>query len=202
MAGLALGAAPLAPAFGPAAVFGLSAQQAVGADSVPSAQDPAPAGITPGGAFLRSVLVPGWGHVATESYGRAGFYVAAQSGSVWMLLQTLERRNEADIRLRTERDRVRARLEVTAPPATRPDSAAFFQAIENDPGVRASQELADARDDQVEDWTALSIFLVLLGATDAFVAAHLADFPEPLSLDVLPRGADATELRLSLPLGP
>jgi hypothetical protein len=137
--------------------------------------------------------------VATESYTRAGFYVAAQSGSLWMLLQTLERRNEADTRLRMERVRVRERLEATGPVA---DTAAFLQTIETDPGVKSRQELVDARDDQVEDWSALSIFLVLLGATDAFVAAHLADFPEPLSLDVLPRGLDAAEVRVSLPLGP
>jgi hypothetical protein len=140
--------------------------------------------------------------VATDSYTRAGFYVAAQSGSLWMLLQTLERRGEADIRLRLERERASDRLQAGGPPASAADSAAFFQAIENDPGVRAEQELVDARDDQVEDWSALSIFLVLLGATDAFVAAHLADFPEPLSFELLPRGPDRAEVRVSLPVGP
>jgi hypothetical protein len=119
-----------------------------------------------------------------------------------MLLQTLERRSEADARLRLERERVRDRLQLGGPPPNRADSAVFFQAIENDPGVQSAQEVVDARDDQVEDWSALSIFLVLLGATDAFVAAHLADFPEPLSLDVVPRGPERAEVRLSLPLGP
>jgi hypothetical protein len=189
----------LAPAIG-FAPSSLSAQQPA-TDAVPVLSE-TPTGVTPGGAFLRSILLPGWGHVATESYTRAGFYVAAQSGSLWMLLQTLERRGEADARLRIERERVSDRLQILGPPASEADSAVFFQAIASDPGVQTAQKLVDARDDQVEDWSALSIFLVLLGATDAFVAAHLADFPEPLSLDVLPRGADGAEVRLSLPLGP
>jgi hypothetical protein len=191
----------LAPAFGPAHVVGLSARQAAVIETVAAPQEE-PTAVTPRGAFFRSLLVPGWGHVATDAYTRAGFYVTAQSGALWMLLQTLERSGEADERLRLERERVRERLLVGGPPATRADSAAFFQAIDNDPGVRARQELVDARDDQVEDWSAVSIFLVLLGATDAFVAAHLADFPEPLSLDVVPIGASGAEVRVSLPVGP
>ena len=162
------------------------------------AQDVA-TGITPGGAFLRSLLVPGWGHVATDAYARAGFYVTAQSASLWMLLQTIERRGDARDFLELERDLVRARLQASGP--VPPDSIASLNAaIEADPEVEKRQELVDARDNQVEDWSALSIFLVLLGATDAFVAAHLADFPEPLSFDVIPRGSGA-ELRFTVPIG-
>ena len=152
--------------------------------------------VSPGGAFLRSVLVPGWGHVATESYARGGFYVAAQSGSLWMLWQTLKRRSEAAEYVRLERAVSAARFEAAG--MSNPDS--ILIAVDGDPAVQNREALVDARSQQVEDWSALSIFLVLLGAADAFVAAHLRDFPEPLSLQVLPQGTDRAEIRISLPL--
>src|SRR6202008_2470310 len=75
---LALAALVTAPTFGPAGpggAFGLSAQQAAADGAVPVLQAEKATGITPGGACLRALLVPGWGHGATESYTRAGFYV-------------------------------------------------------------------------------------------------------------------------------
>ncbi len=151
--------------------------------------------ITPGGAFLRSVLVPGWGHIATDSYGRAGFYVTMQSASLWMLWQTMDRRGEARAFERLERDLAAERLRSGG--MSDPDSIQI--AVDRDPAVQDREALVEARGAQVEDWSALSIFLVLLGATDAFVAAHLADYPEPLALDVLPLGGGRVEVRGSIP---
>ena len=151
--------------------------------------------ITPGGAFLRSMLVPGWGHVATEAYARGGFYVAAQAGSLWMLLQTLGRRAESEAFRDLERNLVTARLQAEG----LSDPTELIQEVDRDPSVLSREALVEARDGQVEDWAALSIFLVLLGATDAFVAAHLADYPEPLTLQVLPLGLGRAEFRFSIP---
>jgi hypothetical protein len=170
----------------------LRAQQA----PLPDSTFASPNRISPGGAFFRSALVPGWGHVATGAYGRAGFYVAAEGASAWMLLQTLTRRREAKTFLREERQLARARLEASG--VTDPQE--LDDGVDNDPLVQDRQTLLDSRNQQVEDWQALSIFLVLLGGADAFVAAHLADYPEPLSIQVQPNAAGAIELRLSLPL--
>jgi len=52
---------------------------------------------SPGGAFLRSVLVPGWGQAASGSYGRAAFYFLAQAGNVWMAYKTDSLRGLAKI---------------------------------------------------------------------------------------------------------
>lgn len=152
--------------------------------------------ISPGGAFLRSALVPGWGHVAVGSYGRAGFYVTVQGGSAWMLLQTLSRRREAKTFLREERELARARLEASGVAPEELDAA-----VDADPLVEDRKALLDSRNQQVEDWSALSIFLVLLGGADAFVAAHLSEYPEPLSIQVQPSERGGVELRLSVPLG-
>lgn len=168
----------------------LSAQQVLPADSLAAV-----GGITPGGAFLRAALVPGWGHVATGSYARAGFYVAAEGGSAWMLLQTLARRREAQTMLGLERELARERLL-----AVGTEEAELADAVDQDPLVQNREAQFDSRDQQVEDWAALSIFLVLLSGADAFVAAHLADYPEPLSIQVGPNPTGALELRLSLPL--
>jgi len=185
---------------------GVSAQQGAVTDSVPASPDFGIAAgpfdeeaqeeiVTPRGAFLRSLVVPGWGHVATESYGRGGFYVAAQTGSFWMLWQTLTRRAEAASFVSLERDVARARLQAGG--VVDPDSLSL--AADSDPAVHDREALVEARSQQVEDWSAISIFLVFLGATDAFVAAHLADSPAPLTFQVLPLGAGRTELRFSVP---
>ena len=184
----------------PGAGRGLEARQA-GADppdpdtgALPEAA--APEVVTPRGAFIRSLAVPGWGHVASRSYARAGFYVSALSGSLWMLQQAVVRRDEAASFAQVERELATSRLMA----AGVEDPGQLDTDLEDDDLVQARDALVEARDGQVEDWTALSIFLVLLGATDALVAAHLADFPEPLALRALPRGAGEVELRVSIPV--
>ena len=184
----------------PGAGAGLEARQA-GADppdpdtgALPEAA--APEVVTPRGAFIRSLAVPGWGHVASRSYARAGFYVSALSGSLWMLQQTVVRRDEAASFAQVERELATSRLMAAGVEGP----GELDTALENDDLVQARDALVEARDGQVEDWAALSIFLVLIGATDALVAAHLADFPEPLALRALPRGAGEVELRVSIPL--
>ena len=205
MAVISLGLAHVGLPLGPETLEG---QQGVSVDSlsVPSDvmrdEDPfregiQESGISPGGAFLRSALVPGWGHVATQAYGRGGFYVAVQTGSLWMLLQTLSRRAEAREFRALEGSLAEARL--IAGGTTDPDS--LMIAVDADPLVQGAEALVVARDQQVEDWSAISIFLALLGGTDAFVAAHLADYPEPLTFRAVPVGGGRTELRLSIPVG-
>ncbi len=156
------------------------------------------AAVTPRGAFLRSLVLPGWGHVAAGAHGRAAFYVAAQGGSGWMLAKSLERRRSAN-RFRASEMRL-VEDEIRAAGVSRPDSVRLLAMA--DPRVERWEELVEVRSDQVEDWIALSVFLALLGATDALVAAHMADTPEPLSIRILPEGrGGGWSLTLSLPWG-
>jgi hypothetical protein len=138
--------------------------------------------ISPGGAFLRSLLVPGWGHAATGAHFRGGFYVAAQSGALWMLAKSMARRRDAGRFRRSEVNAARERLRVQG--ITSPDS--LHMLAPQDPRVQEWDERIESRSQQVEDWASVSLFLLLLGATDAFVAGHLMDRPEPLSFQVGP----------------
>jgi hypothetical protein len=147
--------------------------------------DPLEGHVTPRGAFLRSLLVPGWGHVEAGAPTRAAFYVAAQGGSWWMLGRSMVRRAEARRTVAWVRDEVRA--ELMAQGVSSPDSLRL--ALDADPRVERWDELVEIRGEQVEDWVALGLFLTLLSATDALVAAHMADYPDPLTFVVAPLAA-------------
>jgi hypothetical protein len=115
-----------------------------------------------------------------------------------MLWKSRVRRVEAD-RLGSA-ERIAARDRLLADGLT--DPLEIAEGIEEDPNVRRWEGLSRVRDAQVEDWAAFSIFMVLLGATDAYVSAHLVDYPEPLRFDALPsRTGEGVDLRWSLPLG-
>ncbi len=43
---------------------------------------------SPGGAFARSIVLPGWGQAAAGSTTRGWFYFTVESLSVWMILKT------------------------------------------------------------------------------------------------------------------
>jgi hypothetical protein len=55
----------------------------------------------------------------------------------------------------------------------------------------------DAKRQEHEDWLVLLAFNHLFAGLEAFVAAHLADFPGDLRFEALPSGVGAS---LSLPL--
>ncbi|MCJ7627141.1 MAG: hypothetical protein MUO50_02015 [Longimicrobiales bacterium] len=59
--------------------------------------------------------------------------------------------------------------------------------------------LEESRIGQREDWIALGLFLMLIGGVDAYVSAHLADFPAAVVIG--PSPATGVEIGLSLPIG-
>ena len=135
--------------------------------------------VSPGGAFLRSLIIPGWGQTASGSPNRAAFYFTLESFSAWMILKTSKtlgsaqnilalRMSEAEIRLRSQ----------GADPADIPSQ------VDSDPAVQSARDLEETRLQQREDWFAFALFFLFLGGADAFVAAHLADFPEPLEVQI------------------
>lgn len=156
-------------------------------------------GVSPGGAFLRSLVLPGWGHAEVGSYTRGGFYFLSSAAIGGMLFKTgvylrtaRQRRNlvEADAEARFRREGV-----------VDPDSLAAL--VEADPRVQDHRGLVEARSEQMEDWLALGIFWLLLNGADAFVAAHLADFPEPVEVEARPVGPPGRmEIGVSIPVGP
>src|SRR6476469_8265094 len=62
---------------------------------------------------------------------------------------------------------------------------------------RTGSGRADSKRQEHEDWLVLLVFNHLFAGLDAYVVAHLADFPGDLRLEALPRGVGAS---VSLPL--
>lgn len=154
-------------------------------------------GVGPGGAFLRAVLMPGWGHASIGSHTRGGVYVAAQSGTLYMLVRTGSRRAAAE-RVVAQREAL-ARERLALEGVTDPAEVAL--ALDEDEGVQNARLLRRARQQQFEDWTALGIFLVLISGVDAFVSSHLQDFPQPVELQYTPLPEGRMELGLRVPIG-
>ena len=134
------------------------------------------------GAFVRSMVVPGWGQAVAGSPGRGVFYFTVQSVAVWMILKTTKTLGSASDILAMRRLEALERL--SADPLV--DPADLPAAVDADLGVASAFELQQIRAQQREDWFAFGVFFLLLGGADAFVAAHLADFPEPLEVAIRP----------------
>jgi len=164
-------------------------QEAAVADSV------APGGISPRGAFIRSALVPGWGHAEVGAYVRGGFYFGAQTATAFMVAKSHTRFKRAGKRLRLAERVVTARL--SAQGVT--DPAELESALAEDPVVEDLRALRDSRSEQREDWIALGVFFIFLGGADAYVSAHLANFPVAVEVGANPAGG--VEVSLGLPAG-
>ena len=152
-------------------------------DLVQTAQTQArPERPSPGGAFLRSIVVPGWGQVAAGSPERGTLYFTVESLALWMVLKTSKTLGSARDILAMRRFAAEERLIAEGVV----DSADLSAAIDADPGVADAFNLEQLRAQQREDWITFRVFFLLLGGADAFVAAHLADFPEPLETAIRP----------------
>lgn len=149
------------------------AAPAVRADTLARA-DTLREGVSPQGAFLRSLVLPGWGQSAVGSPGRGAVYFALESGSLWMLYKSRRKLGEARELERT----LRAGGELTE---------------------RETLGLVDTREEQVEDWITLSAFWLLFSAADAYVSAYLADFDERIGVAPAPEGG--LRMEASIPLG-
>ena len=167
-------------------------------------QEARPSGLdlppSPGGAFLRAVLLPGWGHASIGSYTRGAFYFAAEATTGILLARTLRRLARAEDALAlAEQGRTEALLSSGTPA----DSVRAL--LDEDETLDGERGLVESRSKQIEDWVALGAFLVFLSGADAFVSAHLQDFPAPLSADVriLPApGGSAAQLEVRVGVGP
>ncbi len=151
---------------------------------------------SPSGAFLRGVLIPGWGHTVSGSLTRGAFYFGVESMAGWMLFKTVRRlgtaRRQADLWER----RVTAQLMAQGVS----DVEEVAAQLEEHEDVALARGLVSARKEQREDWMAVVIFTLLVSGLDAFVSAHLQDFPDPLTVEGDPTGG-VLEVGIRIPAG-
>jgi len=126
--------------------------------------------------------VPGWGHASIGSYTRAGFYFTAETTTAWMLFRTVRRLHAARERVAFRDATVRQELAAQGVS----DPTELTDALNADETLTDLKGLVDARSSQREDWIALGLFTLLLSGADAFVSAHLANFPTPITIEGQP----------------
>lgn len=153
-------------------------------------------GISPAGAFLRGAIIPGWGHTTTGSLTRGAFYFSMEALAGWMVFKTHRRLGVAQDQATVWEERVTA--ELMARGIT--EFEQIEAGLESDEQVARFRGLVDARKEQREDWLAVAIFTLLLSGVDAFVSAHLGDFPEPLTIEGDP-GGGTVEVAFRVPVG-
>ena len=166
------------------------------ADSTLSPLLPTTASVSPGGAFLRAVLVPGWGHVSIGANARAGAYFAIESAVAYGIIRTRKRISEAASRANFRE--VLLREDLTTKGITDPNQ--IENALESDATLADLKSLGESRSDQQEDLVAFGLFLLFLSGADAFVSAHLKDFPDPIAIEAGPTNDGRLEIGLKLRL--
>lgn len=160
--------------------------------------------ITPRAAFIRSLILPGWGQATFGAWIRSGVYFTGWAGNWYMNVRNYVRLGDARDRFDTRTEEVRTSL---IEGSTNPDSmravldsipAVLNAAIREDSLGNDLRKLVRAREQQREDWIAWSIFWLLASGVDAYVTAHLADFPA--AIDVRPERDRSLTVRLEVPL--
>ncbi len=144
---------------------------AVVRDTIPAADAPRR---HPRDAFIRSMIIPGWGQAWVGAPGRGGVYFAMEAGALWMVYKSHQKLREAQ------------------------QQEAWLREI----GELAPQQdgpLVGPRRQQREDWITLAIFLLFFSGADAFVAAYLADFDEHIG--VLPVPGGGMRFEATIPVG-
>ncbi len=161
---LALAAAPLAaqnppaappprPAAADTAPRDTAAQQPTRGDSV----RPVPP-VTPFGAFLRSLAIPGWGQARLGRNVTGGIFLLWEGVCETMVWKTMWQLEYA----------------------------------------RERGKFVASHTQEREDWIVMLVFNHLLAGAEAYVSAHLYDFPAALKVRALPGGR--TGVGLSVPL--
>jgi TM2 domain-containing membrane protein YozV len=164
-----------------------------------------PEGPAPRGAFLRALVVPGWGHFYMGENRRGIIYASLQGTSWFMLGKTIGRLGDA-----REEERGIAALAIDSlATAMSQDTAlarrlgedpdAYERALETYPGLTGMRGLVTARERHRQDWIVYTLVLTFASAIDAYVTAHLADFPAEVTAS---RSADnGVSVGVRVPVG-
>ncbi|HSM36090.1 MAG TPA: DUF5683 domain-containing protein [Longimicrobiales bacterium] len=165
-------------------------------------------GPSPTGALARSFVLPGWGQLHVGSNVRGLAYLAVHGVDVFMLVKTFtrledtrDRRNDAIV---AARDSILTQILTDTALAEvileNPDTLDVLASAGGE--ARRLTNLTESRRQQREDWMVWAGFWIVASGIDAFVAAHLADFPA--EVDVRPvrdAGEARMEVGLRVPLG-
>ncbi len=155
-----------------------------------------PLPVSPRGALIRAMVLPGWGHATTGSYTRGAFYFGLESLTAYTLLRTRTRLGDARERASTREAFLRAGLAAGGVV----DPTAITTALEQDDVLQGLDALVSSRESQQNDLVAFGIFLIFLTGADAFVSAHLARFPVPIDVQAAPGADGGTEVAVRIPL--
>jgi hypothetical protein len=188
--------------------FTLAVSLPARAQQAPAPVQPAPAaedsvrGISPGSAFVRSLIFPGWGQWSAGANTRAGIFFTLQATSYFMLTKTLGKLSDARAveseRIDLVSDSLRTVMaQDTAINRRLSDPDSFRLEVDSSATVQDIRRLIDSRKEQRQDWIAYTLFLTLASGVDAFVAAHLADFPATIS--TRPGAAGSMNIEVSVP---
>jgi hypothetical protein len=105
--------------------------------------------VRPMGAFLRSLVLPGWGQAATGRRVTGAVFVAWEGVAAMMTLKAQSEKHYLE--------------------------------------QSGSDNVASKRQ-EVQDWLVLWIFNHFFSGAEAFVSAHLQDFPKDLKVQAFPGG--------------
>jgi len=111
--------------------------------------------ISPSQAFLRSLLIPGWGQASLNRNVTGGVFVTFEGIAVTMVWKSQWQLRYARVRDKYVKSHTQER----------------------------------------QDWITLLVFNHLMAAAEAYVSAHLYDFPVGLQMQTLPDGATGVGLR-------
>lgn len=172
---------------------------------IPNAPDSVP-GPGPAGAMLRSIILPGWGQADFHAYFRGAVYYAGWAGTWFMNFKNAAKLDEIRQMRAIRRSMVLDSLQAVAAADTTgalaqelADPFQRDQLIGRDSVENDMRLVENSRKQQRQDWIALTIFWTLASGVDAFVTAHLADFPAIITTEPGRRGGVA--LRVEVPLG-
>ncbi|MGH7443347.1 MAG: DUF5683 domain-containing protein, partial [Longimicrobiales bacterium] len=155
-------------------------------------------------ALIKSLIVPGWGQFSVGAHVRGGIYLAIGATSWAMLGKTIHKLGQAKDQAGAREDFVvdslrTAMLTDSLLAAELADSAAFDEAVQADSLLADNLSLVDARRQQRQDWIAYTLFFTFLNGLDAYVAAHLTDFPG--ELDVGRRADGSISIGVNVAIG-
>ena len=154
-------------------------------DSIRLREDSLRPPVSPGRAFLTSLLVPGLGQSRLGRQLPGAIYVGVEVMSAVMILKA-----KNDLRIARRQAGVRIVNQYRTDPTTGApilDEGGRFVPLDTVPN-RFDEDRVEARRTQVEDWIAVLLFNHLFAGADAFVASLLWDLPARVGLRHLPRG--------------
>ncbi|HSJ24078.1 MAG TPA: DUF5683 domain-containing protein [Longimicrobiales bacterium] len=166
-----------------------AAQQVAAPDTLTPVTAPIPSEApVPRNAFIKALLIPGWGHFSMGETRRGLVYVGLQGTSWAMLGKTIHGLNQV-------RDLDRGLTAAAADSlavAMAADTAlarelesptAYEAALLTYPGLQDARNLERSRRRHRQDWIVYTLFFTFAAAVDAYVTAHLSDFPAEITAD-------------------